>query len=105
MIDDEHNSTEPFLLVEKCGSARGVPIYVITKYIPVKAGYPSRTREIRCMDLADEALGGKKAMQGGCSQIQFFNEVDYLRCTKCDMDFSKFYLKQNIYIEVRGLPN
>ena len=27
-------------------------------------------REIRCMDLGDEALGSRKASEGGCTQIQ-----------------------------------
>lgn len=83
---------------------RGTPIYVITKYIPASGGYPATTREIRCMDLGGEALGNYKAQQGGCTQIQFFNEPSDLRCTACGMDFSKFYLRQNLFIEVRGLP-
>ena len=53
------SSTDPYLLVEKCGSARGVPIYVITKHTPsvrycrrycvsdiyrsATGGYPPRT--------------------------------------------------------------
>ncbi|KAI0062293.1 hypothetical protein BV25DRAFT_1804301, partial [Artomyces pyxidatus] len=61
-------------------------------------------REIRCMDLGDTALGNYKASQGGCTQIQFFNEVSDLRCTNCGNEFSKFYLRQNLLIEVRGLP-
>ncbi|KAI6005969.1 hypothetical protein EDD15DRAFT_693462 [Pisolithus albus] len=66
------NEDEPHLLVEKCGSSRGRPIYVITKHTPDK--YHTRTREIRCMDLGLEALGSYWVRQGGCTQIQFFNE-------------------------------
>ncbi|KAI0318957.1 hypothetical protein OF83DRAFT_1055907, partial [Amylostereum chailletii] len=61
-------------------------------------------REIRCMDLGAEAFGTYKAKQGGCSQIQFFNETSDLKCTNCGMEFSKFYLRQNVLVEVRGLP-
>jgi len=104
MSQNETASSEPYLLVEKCGSQRGNPIYVITKYSPATGGYPSRTREIRCMDLGSEAFGTYKALQGGCSQIQFFNDVDDLKCTKCGQDFSKFYLRQSALIEVKGLP-
>jgi len=56
------------------------------------------------MDLGSEAFGTYKALQGGCSQIQFFNDVDDLKCTKCGQDFSKFYLRQSALIEVKGLP-
>jgi len=73
------SSTEPYLLVEKCGSARGVPIYVITKHTPVRGGHPNRTREIRCMDLGAEAMGTYKAQQGGCTYIQFKNELNDFR--------------------------
>lgn len=38
MSEAAESSTEPYLLVEKCGSARGVPIYVITKHIPSVTG-------------------------------------------------------------------
>ncbi|KAI6150796.1 hypothetical protein BKA82DRAFT_4119839 [Pisolithus tinctorius] len=96
---------EPHLLVEKCGSSRGRPIYVITKHTPDR--YHSRTREIRCMDLGPEALGSYRARQGGCTQIQFFNESSgVLKCTNadCGMEFSKTSLRDNPYIEVRGLP-
>jgi len=98
-------STEPYLLVEKCGSTRGVPIYVITKHTPATGGYSSRTREIRCMDLGGEAMGTYKARQGGCTYIQFKNELNDLRCTGCGMDFSKFYLKQSALIDIKGLPD
>jgi hypothetical protein len=33
-MSESGSETEPHLLVEKCGSNRGNPIYVITKYIP-----------------------------------------------------------------------
>lgn len=33
-MSDNDTDTEPYLFVEKCGSTRGNPIYVITKYIP-----------------------------------------------------------------------
>jgi len=33
-LEMSDSDTEPYLLVEKCGSNRGNPIYVITKYIP-----------------------------------------------------------------------
>jgi len=104
MSQTEATFTEPYLLVEKCGSQRGNPIYVITKYSPPTDGYLARTREIRCMDLGAEAFGTYKALQGGCSQIQFFNEVDDLKCTKCGQEFSKFYLRQSALIEVKGMP-
>ncbi|TFY81015.1 hypothetical protein EWM64_g2994 [Hericium alpestre] len=103
MSSNASGSAEPYLLVEKCGSMRGTPIYVITKHIPASVGY-STTREIRCMDLGEEALGSYKAKQGGCTQIQYYNETSDLRCTNCGMDFSKFYLRQNLFIEIRGLP-
>jgi len=99
------SDTEPHLLVEKCGSSRRNPIYVITKHIPPSDGYPSRTREIRCMDLGREALGSYKAREGGCTHIQFFNESDSLTCTGCGMEFSKAMLRQNAYIEIKGLPS
>ncbi|KAF8447993.1 hypothetical protein L210DRAFT_2830466 [Boletus edulis BED1] len=119
---------EPYLLVEKCGASRGKPIYVITKHIPLVGvsspnpaclfyshfllisatdTYPSRTREIRCMDLGGEALGTFKAKQGGCTQIQFFNEASgHLQCTnpECGMEFSKASLQDNAYIQIQGLP-
>ncbi|KAF8559547.1 hypothetical protein OG21DRAFT_461848 [Imleria badia] len=118
---------EPYLLVEKCGASRGKPIYVITKHIPATDTYPSRTREIRCMDLGGEALGSFKAKQGGCTQIQvspwsaldqapmyfnscaqFFNETSEgnLKCTnpECGMEFSKASLQDNAYIQIQGLP-
>ncbi|EIM89991.1 uncharacterized protein STEHIDRAFT_119058 [Stereum hirsutum FP-91666 SS1] len=60
-------------------------------------------REIRCMDLGDEALGSRKAQEGGCTQIQFFDDNTDLRCGGCGMLFSKFYLSKS-FIEVRGLP-
>ncbi|KAA1471204.1 hypothetical protein DENSPDRAFT_837142 [Dentipellis sp. KUC8613] len=104
MASNESESTEPFLLVEKCGSNRGRPIYVITKHMPAAGGDPARTREIRCMDLGEEALGSYKAQQGGCTQIQFYNDTNDLKCTNCGMEFSKFYLRQNLFLEVRGLP-
>ncbi|KIL00433.1 hypothetical protein PAXRUDRAFT_237163 [Paxillus rubicundulus Ve08.2h10] len=69
--------------------------------------YPSRTREIRCMDLGGEALGSYKARQGGCTQIQFFNESSgNLKCTnsECAMEFSKASLQDNAYIQIQGLP-
>ncbi|KAI6039044.1 hypothetical protein EDC04DRAFT_2569015, partial [Pisolithus marmoratus] len=62
-------------------------------------------REIRCMDLGPEALGSYWARHGGCTQIQVgFN---YLACTNadCGMEFSKTSLRDNPYIEVRGLPS
>ena len=34
MSETAETSTDPYLLVEKCGSTRGVPIYVITKHVP-----------------------------------------------------------------------
>ncbi|KAN0077316.1 hypothetical protein V8E55_011171 [Tylopilus felleus] len=98
---------EPYLLVEKCGASRGKPIYVITKHIPTTDAYPDRTREIRCMDLGAEALGSFKAKQGGCTQIQFFNEASgHLKCTnpECGMEFSKASLQDNAYIQIQGLP-
>ncbi|KAF8844994.1 hypothetical protein BDN67DRAFT_962469 [Paxillus ammoniavirescens] len=103
------SDSEPYLLVEKCGSSRGKPIYVITKHIPATTTYPSRTREIRCMDLGGEALGSYKARQGGCTQIQiqFFNESSgNLKCTnsECGMEFSKASLQDNAYIQIQGLP-
>jgi hypothetical protein len=105
MSEAAGSSTEPYLLVEKCGSERGVPIYVITKHIPYAGGYPSRTREIRCMDLGAEAMGTYKARQGGCTYIQFKNELNDFRCTGCGMEFSKFYLRQSALIEIKGLPD
>lgn len=63
---------------------------------------------MRCMDLGAEALGSYKARQGGCTQIQFFNESSgVLKCTNadCGMEFSKISLRDNPYIEVRGLPS
>lgn len=80
---------------------------MITKHIPASNGYSSRTREIRCMDLGGEALGSYKARQGGCTQIQFFNESENLKCTAngCGMEFSKVMLRQNAYIEIKGLPS
>jgi len=104
MSEAAESSTEPYLLVEKCGSARGVPIYVITKHIPATGRYPYRTREIRCMDLGAEAMGSYKATQGGCTYIQFRNETDDLRCMNCGMDFAKTFLRASGLIEVRGLP-
>jgi len=56
------------------------------------------------MDLGKEALGNYKAEEGGCSQTQFFNGTSDMRCTKCGMEFSKFYLRKDLYIEIRGLP-
>jgi len=56
------------------------------------------------MDLGEEALGSYKARQGGCTQIQFFNEADNLKCTNCGLEFSKMYLRQNAYIEIKDLP-
>jgi len=109
-LESPHMSSsdpEPYLLVEKCGSSRGKPIYVITKHTPATATYPSRTREIRCMDLGEEALGAYKARQGGCTQIQFFNESSgNLKCTnsECGMEFSKASLRHNAYIQIEGLP-
>jgi len=97
--------TEPYLLIEKCGSLRGEPIYIITKYTPSKGNYAAKAYSIRCMDLGKEALGNYKAEEGGCSQTQFFNGASDLRCTKCGMEFSKFYLRQEPYIEVKGLPD
>ncbi|KZP03046.1 hypothetical protein FIBSPDRAFT_521946 [Athelia psychrophila] len=94
---------DPYLLVEKCGSNRGIPIFVITKYTP-SPGRASRTREIRCQDLGEEAMGSYKAQQGGCSYIQFKNEKDDFRCSGCGQDFSKKYLRQSALIEVRDLP-
>ncbi|KAL4074464.1 hypothetical protein V8B97DRAFT_1695400 [Scleroderma yunnanense] len=101
------SDTEPYLLVEKCGSSRGKPIYVITN---ASNTYPiGRTREIRCMDVGAEALGSYKTRQGGCTQIQFFNESlsGVLKCTnaECGMEFSKTNLRDSAYIEVRGLPS
>jgi len=97
-------SEEPYLLVEKCGSNRGVPIYVITKYTPGSDNIPTRTREIRCMDLGAEAMGTYKAREGGCTYIQFKNEINDFRCMGCGMDFSKHYLRHSALIECRGLP-
>jgi len=97
-------STEPYLLIEQCGSKYGRPIYVITEHVPASGGYPASTREIRCMDLGKTALGNWKAQQGGCTHIQFFNEIDDLKCTNCGMEFSKHYLRQNLLMEVRGVP-
>ncbi|KAF8275046.1 hypothetical protein EI94DRAFT_20776 [Lactarius quietus] len=111
-------STEPYLLIEQCGSKYGRLIYVITEHIPASEGYPASTREIRCMDLGKTALGNWKAQQGGCTHIQFFNEINDLngvplclfvstrsrRCTNCNMEFSKHYLRQNLLMEVRGVP-
>lgn len=57
------------------------------------------------MDLGAEAMGTYKAQQGGCTYIQFKNELNDIRCTGCGMDFNKFYLRQSGLIEVRGLPN
>ncbi|KAG1782462.1 hypothetical protein EV702DRAFT_1192139 [Suillus placidus] len=104
-MSSNETDTEPYLFVEKCGSTRGNPIYVITKYIPAMNGYSSRTREIRCMDLGGEALGSYKARQGGCTHIQFFNHPEHLNCTGCGMEFSKVMLRQNAYIEIKGLPS
>ncbi|KAG2144998.1 hypothetical protein BD769DRAFT_1347361, partial [Suillus cothurnatus] len=62
-------------------------------------------REIRCMDLGGEALGSYKARQGGCTHIQV-GDVDSCRdCTGCGMEFSKVMLRQNAYIEIKGLPS
>ncbi|KAI0006005.1 hypothetical protein BJV74DRAFT_13573 [Russula compacta] len=77
--------------------------------------------QIRCMDLGNTALGNWKAQQGGCTHIQvgeipplpfsspsphlqFFNEINDLKCTNCGMEFSKHYLRQNLLMEVRGVP-
>ncbi|KAN0123883.1 hypothetical protein V8E52_002373 [Russula decolorans] len=98
------SSTEPYLLIEQCGSKYGRLIYVITEHIPASGGYPASTREIRCMDLGMTALGNWKAQQGGCTHIQFFNEINDLKCTNCGMEFSKHYLRQNLLMEVRGVP-
>jgi len=56
------------------------------------------------MDLGREALGNYKAEEGGCTHIQFYNETQYLRCIKCGNEFSKFYLRKDLFIEIRGLP-
>jgi len=95
-------AAEPYLLVEKCGSERGVPIYVITKHTPSAGGYPSRTREIRCMDLGAEAMG---TYEGGCTYIQFKNELNDFRCTGCHKEFSKYILRQSALIEIKELPD
>ncbi|KAH9005121.1 hypothetical protein EDB86DRAFT_1719979 [Lactarius hatsudake] len=115
-------STEPYLLIEQCGSKYGRLIYVITEHIPASGEHPASVREIRCMDLGKTALGNWKAQQGGCTHIQFFNEINDLkwdpclsvpclstfrlsrRCTNCGMEFSKHYLRQNLIMEVHGVP-
>jgi len=97
-------SSEPFLLIEKCGSHRGEPVYIITKHIPAKGINPARAYSIRCMDLGKEALGNYKAEEGGCSQTQFLNGPSDMRCLKCGMEFSKFYLHKELYLEIRGIP-
>ncbi|KAH9079382.1 hypothetical protein EDB83DRAFT_2342284 [Lactarius deliciosus] len=63
-------STEPYLLIEQCGSKYGRLIYVITEHIPTSGEHPASVREIRCMDLGKTALGNWKAQQGGCTHIQ-----------------------------------
>ncbi|KAH9043266.1 hypothetical protein EDB85DRAFT_1914351 [Lactarius pseudohatsudake] len=63
-------STEPYLLIEQCGSKYGRLIYVITEHIPASGEHPASVREIRCMDLGKTALGNWKAQQGGCTHIQ-----------------------------------
>ncbi|KAF8478707.1 hypothetical protein DFH94DRAFT_694056 [Russula ochroleuca] len=93
------SSSDPYLLIEQCGSKYGRLIYVITEHIPASGGYPASTvgqtplvddvrsddhlffrkREIRCMDLGMTALGNWKAQQGGCTHIQFFNEINDLK--------------------------
>ncbi|KAI0273600.1 hypothetical protein BC834DRAFT_966104 [Gloeopeniophorella convolvens] len=97
-------STEPYLLIEQCGSKYGKPLYVITEHTPASGGDHVTTREIRCMDLGKTALGNWKAQQGGCTHIQFFNDISDLKCTNCGMEFSKHYLRQNLLMEVRGVP-
>ncbi|KAI5124540.1 hypothetical protein M0805_003062 [Coniferiporia weirii] len=97
-------SSEPYLLVEKCGALRGEPIYIINKHTPARGNYPAKAVSIRCMDLGKEALGNYKAEEGGCSQTQFFNGVSDLRCTKCGMEFSKFLMRKEPYVQVRNLP-
>ncbi|KAG1831797.1 hypothetical protein EV424DRAFT_1313811, partial [Suillus variegatus] len=65
-------------------------------------------REIRCMDLGGEALGSYKARQGGCTHIQVGDLNIFIfcySCTGCGMEFSKVMLRQNAYIEIKGLPS
>jgi len=58
------------------------------------------------MDLGSEALGAFKA--SGCTQIQFFNDSasGQLKCTnaECGIEFSKASLRDNAYIQIKGLP-
>ncbi|KAL5529161.1 hypothetical protein ACEPAG_5135 [Sanghuangporus baumii] len=98
-------SSDPYLMVEKCGSLRGEPIYIITKHVPARGNYPEKAVSIRCMDLGKEALGNYKAEEGGCSHTQFINGATDLRCANCGTEFSKYLMRREPYIAVRGLPN
>jgi hypothetical protein len=43
------------------------------------------------------------ALCGGSEPI-YFGFASAARCAGCGLDFSKFYLRQNLFIEIRGLP-
>jgi hypothetical protein len=77
MSEAAESSTEPYLLVEKCGSARGVPIYVITKHIPSVHGYLGRPVILRILH---SATGGypsrtvRAALSGTMETLIAFTE-------------------------------
>jgi hypothetical protein len=56
MSEAAEEFTEPYLLVEKCGSERGVPIYVITKHIPSVHGHLHRS--VSMLKISRSATGG-----------------------------------------------
>jgi len=64
------SDTEPHLLVEKCGSNRGNPIYVITKHIPSVVSFSLSESKLRA-DAFISALA--MAIQvGRWGQLTFF---------------------------------
>ncbi|PAV23718.1 hypothetical protein PNOK_0078600 [Pyrrhoderma noxium] len=96
--------SDPYLVVEQCGTLRNEPVYIINKHTPEKGNYPAKIVSIRCMDLGKEALGNYKAEEGGCSTNQFVDAISDLRCAKCGMEFSKYLMRQEPYIHIKGLP-